>query len=166
MTFYMGVKKMAAPFILPHCLCVLKMTVPILIPINKQIEITEYIKNTFFSSMVQQLLVGLGILIIEASRSLFQTHHTRQDSSGRVISPSQRPLPDNTQHSQETRHPCTRRDSNPQSQQANGRRPKPQTARPLGSAKHNYTKKLYVENQIIIMFHPLSYATYDKLFSG
>jgi hypothetical protein len=31
-----------------------------------------------------------------------QAHHTRWDSSGRVISPTQRPLPDNTQHSQET----------------------------------------------------------------
>ena len=31
-----------------------------------------------------------------------QTYHTRQDSSGQVISPSQRPLPDNTQHSQQT----------------------------------------------------------------
>jgi hypothetical protein len=31
-----------------------------------------------------------------------QTHHSRQDSSGRVIMSSQRPLPDNTQHSQET----------------------------------------------------------------
>jgi hypothetical protein len=31
-----------------------------------------------------------------------QTHHTRQDSSRRVIFPSQRPLPDNTHHSQET----------------------------------------------------------------
>jgi hypothetical protein len=30
------------------------------------------------------------------------THHTRQDSSVRVTSPTQRPLPDNTQHSQET----------------------------------------------------------------
>jgi len=30
------------------------------------------------------------------------THHTRYDSSGRVISSSQRPLPVNTQHSQET----------------------------------------------------------------
>ena len=29
-------------------------------------------------------------------------HAPRQDSSGRVISPSQRPLPDNTQHSQQT----------------------------------------------------------------
>ena len=31
-----------------------------------------------------------------------QTHHTRQESSGRVISPAQRYLPDSTQHSQET----------------------------------------------------------------
>ena len=31
-----------------------------------------------------------------------QTHHTRWESSGRVISPTQRPLPDNTQHSQYT----------------------------------------------------------------
>ena len=30
-----------------------------------------------------------------------QTHHTRKDSSGRVISPTQRPLPDNTQHLQQ-----------------------------------------------------------------
>ena len=36
------------------------------------------------------------------SRSHTTTHHSRQDSSGRVISPSQRPLPDNTQHSQQT----------------------------------------------------------------
>jgi len=28
-------------------------------------------------------------------------NHTRQDYSGRVISPTKRPLPDNTQHSQE-----------------------------------------------------------------
>jgi hypothetical protein len=31
-----------------------------------------------------------------------QTHHNRKDSSGQVISPTQRPLLDNTQHSQET----------------------------------------------------------------
>ena len=30
------------------------------------------------------------------------THHSLQDSSGRVISSSQRPLPDNTQYSQQT----------------------------------------------------------------
>ena len=40
-------------------------------------------------------------LLIEVSRS-HTTHHSRWDASGRVISPSQRPLPDNTQHSQQT----------------------------------------------------------------
>ena len=37
------------------------------------------------------------------------------------------------QHTQH-KHPCPRRNSNPQSQQASGCRPTPQTARPLGSA--------------------------------
>jgi hypothetical protein len=36
------------------------------------------------------------------SRSHTTTQHSRYDSSGRVISASQRPLPDNTQHSQQT----------------------------------------------------------------
>jgi len=31
-----------------------------------------------------------------------ETHDTQSDSSGRAISPTQVPLPDNTQHSQET----------------------------------------------------------------
>ena len=35
-------------------------------------------------------------------------HHSRQDSSGRVISSSQRPLPDNTQHPQQTSIPSDR----------------------------------------------------------
>jgi len=34
--------------------------------------------------------------------SLNYTHHTQYDSSGRVISPTQSHLPDNTQHSQQT----------------------------------------------------------------
>jgi hypothetical protein len=33
------------------------------------------------------------------------THHSRWDSSGRVISPSRRPLPDNTALTTD-RHPC------------------------------------------------------------
>ena len=45
---------------------------------------------------------GHGLLILEVSRSHSTTHHSRQDSSGRVISSSQRPLPDNTQHSRHT----------------------------------------------------------------
>ena len=45
---------------------------------------------------------GHGLLILEVSRSHTTTHHSRKDSSGRVISSSQRLLPDNTQHSQQT----------------------------------------------------------------
>ena len=48
---------------------------------------------------------GYGLLILEVSRSHTTTHHSRQDSSGRVISSSQRPLPDNTQHSRQTSMP-------------------------------------------------------------
>ena len=80
----------------------------------------------------QQPPVGHGLLIHEVSRSHTTTHHSRQDSSGRVISSSQRPLPNDTDTY--NRHPCLRWDSNPQSQQMSGHRPKPQTARPLGPA--------------------------------
>ena len=45
---------------------------------------------------------GHGLLILEVSRSHTTTYHVRYDSSGRVISSSQRPLPDNTQYSQHT----------------------------------------------------------------
>jgi len=45
---------------------------------------------------------GCGFLIHEISRSHTTTHHSRYDSSGLVISSSQRPLPDKTQHSQQT----------------------------------------------------------------
>ena len=43
-----------------------------------------------------------GAPILDVSRSHTTTHRSRQDSSGRVISSSQRPLPDNTRHSQQT----------------------------------------------------------------
>ena len=43
-----------------------------------------------------------GLPIHEVSRPHTTTEHNRYDSSGRVISPSHRPLPDNTQHSQQT----------------------------------------------------------------
>ena len=52
--------------------------------------------------------VGYGLLIYEVSRSHTTTHHSRQDSSGWVISSSQRPLPDNTQHSRQTSMPPAR----------------------------------------------------------
>ena len=44
---------------------------------------------------------------------------------GRMISPTQKSLPDNTQRSQEINILAPRRDSNPQSQQVSGRRPMP-----------------------------------------
>jgi hypothetical protein len=56
--------------------------------------------------MAEQPLEVQGLLITEASRS--QTHHTRYDASGRTFSPTQTPLPDNTQHSQE-KHPALSR---------------------------------------------------------
>ena len=56
-------------------------------------------------SLAQQPPVGQGLLIHEDSRSHTTTHHSQQNSSGRVISPSQRPLPDNTQHSRQTSMP-------------------------------------------------------------
>jgi len=74
--------------------------------------------------MVQQPLVGLGPLIIEASLSHSDTPH----SVGLLWTSDQ---PDaETTTLQDTpltrdRHPCPRRDSNTQSQQASGRRPTP-----------------------------------------
>ena len=50
------------------------------------------------------------------------------------MSPTQRDLPENTQHSQETELHARMRDLNPQSQQARGCRPTPWIALPLGSA--------------------------------
>jgi len=46
-----------------------------------------------------------GPLIIEVSRSYTTTQHSQQDSSGWVISSSQRPLLDSTQHSRQTSMP-------------------------------------------------------------
>ena len=53
------------------------------------------------------------------------THRTRYDSSGRVISPTHRPLPENTQHSQQTDIHSPWWESNPQSQQVSYRRSTP-----------------------------------------
>jgi hypothetical protein len=52
--------------------------------------------------LAQQPPVGPGLLLHEVSRSRTTTYHSRLDCSGRVISSSQRVLPDNTQHSQQT----------------------------------------------------------------
>jgi len=51
--------------------------------------------------MAVQPLVGQALLTVEASR-LYSDTHSRWDSSGGVVGLSQKPVPDNTQHSQET----------------------------------------------------------------
>ena len=57
--------------------------------------------SNFIFAVALRPNAGHGLLILEVSRS-HTTRHSRQDSSGQVISSSQRPLPDNTQHSQQT----------------------------------------------------------------
>ena len=57
--------------------------------------------TTPFLCHVSTGLVGLGLLC-EIPRSQTQPQHTAYAASGGVIAPSQRPLPDNTQHSQQT----------------------------------------------------------------
>jgi len=44
----------------------------------------------------------MASLFTRFARSHITTHHSRKDFSGHVISSSRRPLPDNTQHSQQT----------------------------------------------------------------
>jgi len=53
--------------------------------------------------LAQKPPVDQGLLIHEVSISHTTMHHSRQDSSGQVTRSSQRPLPNNTQHSQQTK---------------------------------------------------------------
>jgi len=55
--------------------------------------------------LAQQPPVGQDFLIHEVSGSHTMMHHSRQESTGGVKSLSQRPLLDNTQHSQQTSMP-------------------------------------------------------------
>ena len=57
----------------------------------------ELILRRIFSSIVQQPLMGQGLLFIEASRS-----HSDTPYSVGLLSPTQRPLLENAQHSGET----------------------------------------------------------------
>jgi hypothetical protein len=60
-------------------------------------------RNNLFFSVALRPNAGHGLHIIKVSISRTTTLHTRLDSSGRVIGPSQRPVPaQNTQQSQQT----------------------------------------------------------------
>jgi len=71
---------------------------------------------SFFFPVALRPNAGHGLLILEVSRSHTTMQHIRYNSSGRVISSSQRPLPDNTQHSQQTKIHAPRWDLNPRPQ--------------------------------------------------
>ena len=59
--------------------------------------------TTFYNTWRTYIYIYIyGAPILDVSRSHTTTQQSRQDSSGRVISSSQRPLPDNTRHSQQT----------------------------------------------------------------
>jgi len=87
--------------------------------------------------MVQQPSVGQGLLVVEGLQSHSDTPH----SIGLLWTSDQLVAQTSTlQHSvlttyrQTDRYPCSRRDSNPQFQQASGRKPTPYISRPLGPA--------------------------------
>jgi hypothetical protein len=85
---------------------------------------TSTTKSSNLFSMEQQTLVGQGLLIIEASRSHSDTPH----SVGLLWTRDRLNAETSTwQHTPPTSHPCLRRDSNSQSQQASDPRPTPKT---------------------------------------
>jgi hypothetical protein len=75
--------------------------------LDAQIHIYLYIIRLLTLRLLMSYVYGAPIL--DVSRSHTTTQHSRKDSSGRVISSSQRPLPDNTRHSQD-KYPCSRCD--------------------------------------------------------
>jgi hypothetical protein len=93
----------------------------------------EHNTVTYFFTTSQQPPVGQGFFTVEDSWSHSDTPHL----VGLLRTSDQTDAGTSTwQHTTVTRdtHPCPPRDSNPQSQQASGRRPTLQTVRPLGSA--------------------------------
>ena len=79
----------------------------------------------FFPPVALWPSVGHGLLILVDPISHITKHHNRYDSSGLVIISPQRPLPDNTQHSQQTNAPGGIRTYNLNRRAAADPRPKP-----------------------------------------
>jgi hypothetical protein len=70
---------------------------------NYKISIRE-LNLRFFFSVALWPNAGYGFLVDEVSRSHTTTHQSRHDSSVRVISSSQGPLPDNTHNTHKRLH--------------------------------------------------------------
>jgi hypothetical protein len=69
--------------------------------INNFIKILDSTHKFILFFMAQQSLEGQGLIIIRGFTITFR-HHNLYDSFGRVISPTQTPLPDNVRYSQQT----------------------------------------------------------------
>ena len=115
--------------------------------------ITESQEYSFFLPVSQQPYWGLGRLIGKVPR-----FHTDTPHSEGLLWTSDRPAPDTSswQHITLTRdrHTCPQRDSNLQSQQADGRRPKPQAARPPASAN-----AVLIQNVVTLIYFVLMFAS-------
>ena len=70
---------------------------------------TQPIVSVYFTALYR----AFSLLAYQVTWSHTTTRHNRYYSSERMISPSQRPLPDKTQHSQQTNIHVPRWDSNP-----------------------------------------------------
>jgi hypothetical protein len=105
---------------------------------------------------------GQGRLILEVYRSRTMTHHSRLDSSGRVIAPSPKPLLNNIQHSQQTdiHTPCGIQTRNPSKRSAAD-----PSLRPNGywdwrqnHTKHINTRTLCAKTQGLLMLQNMVYT--------
>jgi hypothetical protein len=98
--------------------------------------------------------------------TITQAHHNRYDSSGRVISPIQRPLPDNTQHSKDTdiRAPGGIRTHNPRRREAAdpSLRPCGQWDRPVFYIVLYISKSDIAAVDVIIYICPFWIVTYIR----
>jgi hypothetical protein len=113
---------------------------------------TNYATLVAFFFHGSTALAGLGLLLIEVSRSHSDTPHPVG-----LLWTSDRPIAKTSTwlHPALTRdrHPFPGLDSNPRSQQASGRRPTPETARPLGSAAASLTRFYLYRNHAQHKFH-------------
>jgi hypothetical protein len=108
----------------------------------------------FFNA--QQTLVGQGLLIFEDGRSHSETPHS-VESSGRAISPTQKPILDNTQHLEAMDIHVAGGTRSDKTQQAKGSRLTPETVWPPRSAFIHYVVCLFSwrYNPLWLYFHSL-----------
>ena len=89
-----------------------------------RLDSIEVLRGFFVHASTASMDLGL---LCEAPQSQRNTLNTRQDPESRVIGPSQRPVPDNTRHSQKTDNhvPGEIRTRNPSQRAAADLQPRP-----------------------------------------